>query len=144
MCYGVQDVHWILNDDGTVSYPEGIDNTNSPYPSSTYWAMPNSLVGNPLEGNPSDYNEILAENNKTAPVSRALGFTFDQSNVTTQCAAVSAVLDEYLPGFKTGSLDLEQNYSNFIEKLKAAGMDDIIAEKQKQLDAWCTENGINK
>ena len=30
-------------------YPEGIDNTNSPHPSSTYWAMPNSLVGNPLE-----------------------------------------------------------------------------------------------
>lgn len=144
MCYGVQDVHWVLNDDGTVSYPEGIDNTNALYPSSTYWAMPNSLVGYPLEGNPSDYNDILAENNKTAPVSRALGFSFDQTNVTTQSAAVSAVLDEYLPGFKTGSLNLEENYDKFIEKLKAAGIDDIIAEKQKQLDTWCGENGISE
>ena len=144
MCYGVKDTHWVLNSEGTVSYPDGVDNSNAKYPSSTYWAMPNSLIADVLVGNPTDYNEILANNNKTAPVSRALGFAFDQSSVSTQSAAVTAVLDEYLPGFKTGALDLEEYYDKFVSKLKVAGMDEIIAEKQKQLDAWCTDNGITK
>lgn len=144
MCYGVQNTHWVLNSEGTVSYPDGVDNSNAKYPSSTYWAMPNSLIADVLSGNPIDYNKTLANNNKTAPVSRALGFAFDQSKVSTQSAAVSAVLDEYLPGLKTGSLDLDDSFDKFIKKLKSAGMDDIIAEKQKQLDAWCADNGITK
>lgn len=142
MAYGIEDVHYVLEEDNTVAYPEGVDDTTSPYPSSVYFAVPNGLISYPLSGNPSDINEIMATNNKTSPVSRALGFAFDSSDVSTQSAAVSAVLDEYLPGFKTGSLDLDENYDKFIEKLKAAGMDDLIAEKQTQLDAWCVENGI--
>ena len=49
-----------------------------------------------------------------------------------------------MPGFATGSLDLESNYSTFLEKLEAAGINDIIAEKQAQLDQWCEENNIEK
>lgn len=144
MCYGVEGTHWEYAEDGTVKYPDGMDSSNSGYPSSTYWEMPNSLIADSMNGNAPDYNKTLAANNAAAPVSRAMGFTFDDKSVSSQVAACNAVVDEYMPGFASGSLDLESNYSAFLEKLEAAGINDIIAEKQAQLDQWCEENNIEK
>ena len=144
MCYGVKDVHWVLTEEGTVAYPEGVDASTSGYPSSTYWEMPNSLIADPLVGNTSDYNELLRQNNLTAPVSRAMGFSFDNSSVSSEIAAIYAVVDEYRAGLIGGALDLDENYPRFIQKLKDAGIDAVIAEKQKQLDAWAQENGVSE
>ncbi|MBQ6363644.1 MAG: ABC transporter substrate-binding protein [Lachnospiraceae bacterium] len=144
MCYGVKDVHWVLTEEGTVAYPEGVDASTSGYPSSTYWEMPNSLIADPLVGNTPDYNELLRQNNLTAPVSRAMGFSFDNSSVSSEIAAIYAVVDEYRAGLLGGALDLDENYPRFIQKLKDAGIDTVIAEKQKQLDAWAQENGVSE
>jgi putative aldouronate transport system substrate-binding protein len=46
------------------------------------------------------------------------------------------VINQYLPGLNCGSLDPDKEILNFVKKLKEAGMDKIVAEKQKQLDAW--------
>ena len=35
-----------------------------------------------------------------------------------------------------GTIDPAKKLPEFIEKLKAAGIEKVIAEKQKQLDAW--------
>jgi putative aldouronate transport system substrate-binding protein len=43
-------------------------------------------------------------------------------------------------GLKAGQLDPEENLPKFLEKQKAAGSDKIIAEAQKQLDAWSKAN----
>ncbi len=72
---------------------------------------------------------------------RSLGFYFDSSNVSTQYTAVQNVLNEYRKGLEYGILDPDVELPNFINKLKAAGIDDIIAEKQAQLDAWAEANG---
>ncbi|MDO4284696.1 MAG: ABC transporter substrate-binding protein [Eubacteriales bacterium] len=142
LCYGVEGTHWQYTEEGTVAYADGLDASTSGYPFTTYWEMPSHLIADPLEGNPIDYNERLLNNNKTAKVSRAIGFAFDQDPVKTEVSAVSAVLSEYGGGLLTGSLDLESNYPTFIQKLKDAGIDTIIAEKQSQLDTWREENGV--
>lgn len=50
-------------------------------------------------------------------------------------AAVKNVLDEMRPGIRTGTLDPETVYiPKLHDKLKAAGIDKFIAEKQKQVD----------
>ena len=49
-----------------------------------------------------------------------------------------------MTGLLTGSMDLDKNYDAFISDLKSAGIDTVIAEKQKQLDAWCAEQGIEE
>ena len=41
---------------------------------------------------------------------------------------------------RCGSLDPETELPKFQQSLKDAGIDEIIAEKQKQLDAWAAEN----
>ncbi len=73
--------------------------------------------------------------------SRSLGFYFDATNVATEITAVQNVLAEYQPGLDYGILDPEVEIPNFIEKLKAAGIEDIIAEKQAQLNEWVKVNG---
>jgi putative aldouronate transport system substrate-binding protein len=80
--------------------------------------------------------QLMLEENKNSAVSPALGFTFDNSSVSNEESAVLNVINEYLPGLNTGSVDPEVEIPKFIDKLKAAGLDKIIAAKQTQLDAW--------
>lgn len=41
-----------------------------------------------------------------------------------------------MPSLETGAVDPETVLPEFIESLKAANVDDVIADKQQQLDAW--------
>lgn len=75
-----------------------------------------------------------------ANTSIAAGYGYDASAMQNQIIAIQAVLDEYLPALETGSAaDLEGTYQEFIKKLKDAGIDDVIADNQAQLDAWLAE-----
>lgn len=138
--WGIEGKHYEKKQDGTIGYPSGIDASNTGYGFGQDWLMGNQLIAHVWEGNDPNNYSILAENNKNAPVSIALGFSYDSSKVKTEIANVSNVLDQYLPGLNTGSLDPDKFLLEMISKLKAAGIDKIIAEKQAQLDAWVAEN----
>ncbi|AZN43154.1 ABC transporter substrate-binding protein [Paenibacillus albus] len=78
---------------------------------------------------------------KTAMVSPIMGFVFDTTSVKTQIANVNSVTAELLKGLEVGAIDPDKYLDTFLKKLKDAGADDIIAEKQKQIDAWKAANG---
>ncbi|MNY51174.1 hypothetical protein D3C86_1867400 [compost metagenome] len=67
---------------------------------------------------------------------------FDASPVKTEFAAVTNVITQYKLPLETGSVDTDKILPEFITKLKSAGIDKIIVEKQRQLDAWAKENGV--
>ena len=67
---------------------------------------------------------------------RTLGFLFDTTPVQDEWTAIQSVLAEYQDGLEFGILDPETELPKFIQKLKDAGVDAFIAEKQRQLDAW--------
>ena len=46
------------------------------------------------------------------------------------------MLDEYRCGLEWGVLDPDTALPEFRAKLKAAGIDKVVEEKQRQLDAW--------
>ena len=72
-----------------------------------------------------------------ANTSVAAGYGYDSSKMSNQLIAIQGVLAEYLPSLETGSsADLEGTYQEFIRKLKDAGIDEVIADNQAQLDAW--------
>ena len=73
--------------------------------------------------------------------SPAFGYSFDQQPVATEIAAVSTVIEQYTPSLNCGAVDPTEALPEFIDSLKAAGMDKIIAEQQKQFDAWYAEKG---
>ena len=90
----------------------------------------------PMVGTSKESLAWEEEQNQLAKKSPAMGFTFDSSPVSTEYTAVSNVVSQYLPGLLCGSVDPETMIAEFNEKLTTAGFDAIIAEKQKQLDAW--------
>jgi len=53
--------------------------------------------------------------------------------------ADAAVADLYY-ALASGSIDPDKYLTQFIDKFKQAGSNKIIAEKQKQLDAWKATN----
>lgn len=73
---------------------------------------------------------------READVSPVTGFTFDPSSVKTQLANCNAVFTEMVPALSSGSVDPKKALPEFLDRLKTAGVDDIIQEKQTQLDAW--------
>jgi len=52
-----------------------------------------------------------------------------------QISACNNVCSKYLAPLMLGMGD-EKMHEDFLAELKLAGVDDIIAEKQAQLDAW--------
>lgn len=86
-------------------------------------------------------NKMWEDLNKNATQSNALGFVFDFTPVKSEKANCDAVIAELEAALASGSVDPAKYLPKFIEKLKAAGSDKILAEKQKQLDAWKAENG---
>ncbi|SDW47095.1 ABC transporter substrate-binding protein [Paenibacillus sp. CF384] len=80
--------------------------------------------------------QLWADLNRNATPSNALGFVFDFTPVKTEKANCDAVIDELYYALSTGSVDPDKYLPTFIDKLKKAGADKIVAEKQKQLDAW--------
>ena len=98
--------------------------------------MGNSFLSYVFEGNNPDIWSEMEEFNKSAIKSKALGFNFDSSSVKTEVTAVTNVVAKYALGLESGVLDPDKSLPEFIKGLKAAGIDKIIAEKQKQLDEW--------
>lgn len=77
--------------------------------------------------------------NESARVSNLMGFCFDNSNVKSEIAQCSAVVAEYMPALGTGAVDWESKHAEFVAKLKASGVDNIIAEQSKQIKEWMAE-----
>ncbi|WNR42728.1 ABC transporter substrate-binding protein [Paenibacillus roseipurpureus] len=88
------------------------------------------------KGNDQKFTQMWVDLNKNATPSKALGFVFDFIPVKAEKANVDAVIDELYYAIASGSVDPEKYLPQFLDKLKKAGANKIIAEKQKQLDAW--------
>lgn len=87
-------------------------------------------------GDPQDKWEKYKAFNKAAEKSEMLGFTADTSRLSTQLFAVRQVWEKYYPCLMTGSVDPEVQLPKFLAELKAAGIDDIQKDLQKQLTRW--------
>lgn len=140
LIYGIEGRDYVMNEDGTVSYPEGEDATTVPYTAQlSCGTLGNYFLMYPMAGTDPDSLDWELEQNKTAKTSPAMGFTFDSSQVKTQYTAVKNVVSQYLPGLICGNLDPETEIDKFLNALNDAGYQDILAEKQEQLDQWAQQ-----
>lgn len=138
--YGLEGRDYVKVDADHVRYPDGQDANTVPYTAQlSCGIVGNQFIQYAMDGTNMDDLKLWDYENKNSPRSPAFGFTFDNSGVTNEVSAVQNVINEYLPGLSTGSMDPEVELPNFIAKLKAAGMDKIIAAKQAQLDAWVSQ-----
>ena len=108
----------------------------SGYTPNADWMYGNQFLAYLKEGqDPTDWIVTQELNNSGIP-SVAQGFVFDSVPVQNEMAAVTAVINEYHNALSCGVLDPEEYLPEFVEKLNAAGAENIQAEVQNQLNAW--------
>ncbi len=120
---------------GFIDYPDGKNAANTGY-SRMVWAWPNEMITYLWKGELETKWTDLENFNKTAVQSSVKGFTFDSTNVANEIAACSNVVNKYNQSLLAGSVDPSAAVPQFIQELKDAGIDRIVAEKQSQVDAW--------
>lgn len=128
-----------------VNYNKVGENTMAKIPDTGYdpniaWVFGNQFNSYVQEGgNPDIWEDTKAVNDSGVPT-KTLGFVFDMGNISAEVTAVSSVIDEYANVLQTGSVDPDELYQKFIDKLDSAGAQIIIDETQRQLDAWKSSN----
>lgn len=126
------------NEEGTLIKYLADDPTTLPY-YQPYGVYGDRLAWPVMDPAPINKNQIIREFSDGIPDSRkspALGYCFIVDSVSTEYSAVTAVLQQYLPSVNCGTLDPATNLPEFREALKAAGIETVIAENQRQLDEW--------
>lgn len=80
--------------------------------------------------------QIVFEADREAEASPLTGFVFDTSAVRTEIASCSQIIKELVPSLAAGALEPESGVKELTERLRTAGAERIIREKQAQLDKW--------
>ena len=134
--YGVEGVHYERDgvNPGILHYAD--DQTSSGYYGPIGWSYCNQYVADIWEGNDTAVWEQTEAINHAAVRSYAWGFQFDSSSVSEQIYNCDSVRDKYLLSLYAGISDPEETVAAFLQDLKYAGIDEIIAEKQRQLDIF--------
>lgn len=138
LSYGLEGENYVFVDEekGIIDYPQGVTSSTQTVDVGTGWQWGNMLISYVWNGgNPTVWDE-MAEYNKTAVRSKALGFVFDPTNIQNEMTACTNVYEKYAPGLERGVVDPDEVLPVFLDELKSAGIDRIIEEKQTQLDEW--------
>lgn len=139
LIYGVEGVSYVWNEDHTsIVYPEGLDLNTVPYTALyTCGAFGNQFLLYGMDANTSEadkgFMKELIDNAWYPPL---FGFIPNSEPVSTQVAAVSNVYDQYYKVLTYGDVNPDEYLPRFLQELEAAGINDIIAEYQTQVDEW--------
>lgn len=128
-----------------VHYKKVSDNVMENLDESKNYDMPTFSLGNVMltylnTTDPANKWEEFKKFNDTGVPAPLLGFNFDTSKVTTEIASVQNVREEYWAALMTGTVDPDTYLARANEKFKAAGLDKIMAEAQRQVDEWRAAN----
>ncbi|WP_274649157.1 ABC transporter substrate-binding protein [Paenibacillus humicola] len=129
--FGIEGVHYTLN--GDIMTPT--DKT-SRYSPGVAWELGNQFLNHVWNTEAPDKWEQFKKFNEGAKPSPGLGFVFNSDPVKAEVGALANVIKQYQKAIETGSVDPDKVMPEYMSAMKAAGVDKVIAEKQKQFDAF--------
>ncbi|GHU15760.1 ABC transporter substrate-binding protein [Spirochaetia bacterium] len=141
LLYGIEGTDYNKVDAHHWAYPAGQNPNTVAYTA----AFSTGIVGSErlqLQPEGVDFEDVLLklQQNRDCKRSPYYGFVFNAAGVTNEITALTNVFGQYVPGLVCGSLDPASAIPEFNKALKAAGIDRVVAEKQKQLDSWIGNN----
>lgn len=138
MRYGLEGVHFNWNEDGTVSKTQQGVTNYSPWAYVQASYSLSAVEASAFPAVPADPNawKVVWDGYKDAVTSTALGFAFDYTPVETQVNACAAIREMYWFEMQTGTSDPDVVFPKIIKELEAAGIREVIAEAQRQLDEY--------
>lgn len=141
LAYGIEgeDYEFLDKEKGIIVYPDGLNSSTVGYNN------PLGMYGDQRKKYVFDSDELRKK--LEAYEARIVrkdnmyeGFIFDQEELNVELLKVQDVLKQYLPVLECGCVELDVVYPEFIQKLKEAGIEKIITEKQTQFDLWKKNN----
>ncbi|MBQ9413055.1 MAG: ABC transporter substrate-binding protein [Oscillospiraceae bacterium] len=141
LTWGIEGRDWVRTEDGLADYPEGVTADSCAYHTADF------LYGDqmkilPWAGSDPDLRSIQQEAMNNARVSKYMGFAMNTEgyeNIITACKTAS---DRYIASLASGSaLDWEDSVKKIREDMASAGMNELVAGYQEQLNAWLADNG---
>jgi len=103
------------------------------------WESASATIVSPLHNEPDNKADLYKQFNGGAKKSEAAGFRFDKSPVEAEFTACRTVFDEYGFVLENGGVkpaDVEAKIAEYQKALDEAGYQKVLAEFQKQYDAW--------
>ena len=145
LIYGIEGEDYTKNADGTIttSYVGASPTADDSYGIQRWiiGSCKNALINN---GTDPNYYADLEALEATAQVNPFLNFTFDRTNVEGICASILNVYYEYGPQLDNGVAgdNWEELYNSYMSARKDAGIEELIAEFQSQLNEYIKANNI--
>lgn len=139
--WGVEGVHYEVLGNGA------IDNSMGSAWLNYWWMLGDYFKGltpkSDLEstGLSSSDEFKAAEANWEEEYSPAYGFNFDSAPVKTQVAACDAINNQYQIAIACGTVDPEEELPKYSKALQDAGLSEVMAEKERQLNEWYASQG---
>ncbi|MNZ65888.1 hypothetical protein D3C78_840890 [compost metagenome] len=130
--FGIEGKHYMKVDDHIIRSTEQTENYNL----GASWMFGNQFLNYVWDTEKPDKWEQFYSFNQNAAISPGLGFVFESDSVRSEVAAVVNVNRQYQAALETGSVDIDKVLPEYVAKLKAAGIESIIKEKQKQFDLF--------
>ncbi len=148
--YGVQGYHWnYVTEEESEACAGGVLRTSAGTSSYSPWgfAQPgyfnvsiavsqDQVNGTAKAPNMNQYDLYYDAIENDGVVSALGAFKWDSTAWESQLAEMIDIKDEYYANFATGAVSIDDVYDEFMAKMNAAGLQDMIADAQAQLDAY--------
>ena len=142
ICWGREGYEYAVTEDGHLTFPEGVTSDTTGFLHNVNWEMPNQFIAGVWEGNDLDLWDQMKQLNVNALKSKAMGFSFNNSELTTEYTALANIYAEYKKQLEFGFLDPAVGIPEMVERMEKAGLDKYIAAKQEQIDQWAVSAGV--
>ena len=134
LVYGIKDRDYKAAENGRIE--RIMDNNKTFMYDFPFWQIAYYTLSN-FEVTDSDkYIEKYTKTDETAEYSIVAGFIFNPEPVKTEYANVTAEMTNNIWPIKWGLVDYDEYFPKALEKMKAAGIDKVVAEYDKQLKEW--------
>lgn len=138
LAYGIEGENYTIVDNSNpdmpvISVKSGDEQT---------WGISHNNIGPLFDQWGSEWNsreaiESIMETNQNAKTSGLYGFRLDKEPIKSELVQLSSIITEVNQIFYTGSMtDFDAYVDEVNARLKAAGIEEVYNEVQKQIDAW--------
>lgn len=135
--FGIEGKHYEKVDENTIKLPDGIaTQADTKYAPGVDWRLGNNYNLYVWDYEDPDKWEQYKKFSEDAEPEPLLGFYVDTSEIKDSIAAINNLSTSYDLPLIVGVGDAEETIAQYAQKLKEAGIEKVIAETQKQYEAW--------